>query len=253
MSGAPQRVYIAAADAAAIERMLLAESSLFPVGGTGDGRRAWAEISRLTPELLVLDSALVGMDGMTLMERMRREMLAPPRTLMLLPGTGWRDAALDRGADMAVCNAERAEGLLKLLETLAAQPLPALARDTEEMRFSSAGVLLMQLRVPAKLKGRNYMQAAAAYCACAPHLARDYQKRLYPLLADQFATTPQAVERAIRTAVENTWLRGDLAAIQRLFGFSVDAERGKPTNAEFIAMLTEHVRRACEKRLGERR
>ena len=54
---------------------------------------------------------------------------------------------------------------------------------------------------------------------------------------------PQAVEKAIRTAVESTWLSGSLNAIQSLFGYSVDAERGKPTNAEFLAMLSGDARR----------
>ena len=59
----------------------------------------------------------------------------------------------------------------------------------------------------------------------------------------------------MRTAVESTWLHGNLEAIQQLFGFSVDADRGKPTNAEFLSMLAEHVRRetAAVNRPGRRK
>ena len=91
-------------------------------------------------------------------------------------------------------------------------------------------------------KGGTGKSTAAAALACAPQGAASYSGRLYPWTAAAFGVTPGAVERAIRTAVEDTWLHGDLAAIQALFGFSVDAERGKPTNAEFLSMLAQHIR-----------
>lgn len=82
-------------------------------------------------------------------------------------------------------------------------------------------------------------------CACAPGLVQG--KKLYPHLAQRFGTTPGAVEKAVRSAIERTWLSGSLPEIQRLFGLSVDAEKGKPTNLECIAMLAEHVRRMLRK------
>ena len=80
--------------------------------------------------------------------------------------------------------------------------------------------------------------------ACAPGLV---QGKLYPHLAQRFGTAPGAVEKAVRSAIERTRLSGSLPEIQRLFGLSVDAEKGKPTDLECIAMLAEHVRRMLRK------
>jgi two-component system response regulator (stage 0 sporulation protein A) len=52
------------------------------------------------------------------------------------------------------------------------------------------------------------------------------------------------VERCIRHAIESTWSRGDMAALERLFGLSIDPDRGKPTNREFLAMIAQHLRQS---------
>jgi two-component system response regulator (stage 0 sporulation protein A) len=67
-------------------------------------------------------------------------------------------------------------------------------------------------------------------------------KILYPMIAKQHKTTPSRVERAIRHAIEVAWGRGSLEAINRIFGFTVDTRRGKPTNSEFIAMVADKMR-----------
>ena len=97
-----------------------------------------------------------------------------------------------------------------------------------------------------KARSRLKPRAAAAL-ACSPAQGDSYRERLYPYVAGQCGTTPQAVEKAIRTAVESAWLQGSLEGIQALFGLSVDAEKGKPTNAEFLAMLAEHIKREIQR------
>ena len=124
----------------------------------------------------------------------------------------------------------------------ALHPLPGLAAASEEKRLAAAETLLDDLGMSTRLLGRRYAAQAAAMSACAPWLLSQMKDGLYPMLAERFAATPAAVERALRTAVESAWLGGNLGAIQRLFGLSVDADRGKPTNAEFLAMLAQHVR-----------
>ena len=73
---------------------------------------------------------------------------------------------------------------------------------------------------------------------------------LYPLIARRHGLTPAAVERSLRLCIEATWTRGDLAAIDRFFGSSVDPDRGKPTNREFICRVQERVTLAA-RRLGQ--
>ena len=67
-------------------------------------------------------------------------------------------------------------------------------------------------------------------------------KELYPSIALKYDTTPSRVERAIRHAIEVAWNRGNLEVVHRLFGHTVHADRGKPTNSEFIAMVADRLR-----------
>ena len=66
-------------------------------------------------------------------------------------------------------------------------------------------------------------------------------KVLYPSIAKKFDSTPSRVERAIRHAIECAWSRGNIETQEEFFGFSVDMNKGKPTNSEFLAMITDHL------------
>ena len=67
-------------------------------------------------------------------------------------------------------------------------------------------------------------------------------KILYPEVARKFGTTASRVERAIRHAIEVAWDRGDLDTLQKYFGFTVSNSKGKPTNSEFIALISDRLR-----------
>ena len=67
-------------------------------------------------------------------------------------------------------------------------------------------------------------------------------KLLYPTVAKKFSTTSSRVERAIRHAIEVAWDRGDLDVLNAYFGYTINNDRGKPTNSEFIAMIADKIR-----------
>ena len=67
-------------------------------------------------------------------------------------------------------------------------------------------------------------------------------KVLYPQVAKTFQTTPSRVERAIRHAIEVAWNRGKLETINALFGYTIQNDKGKPTNSEFIAIIADKLR-----------
>ena len=67
-------------------------------------------------------------------------------------------------------------------------------------------------------------------------------KQLYPDLAKKHKTTPSRVERAIRHAIEVAWNRGQIDMIESIFGYTINANKGKPTNSEFIAMIADKLR-----------
>ena len=67
-------------------------------------------------------------------------------------------------------------------------------------------------------------------------------KALYPTLSKKFSTTPSRVERAIRHAIEVAWNRGQIEMHEKIFGYTVNSNKGKPTNSEFIAMIADRIR-----------
>ena len=67
-------------------------------------------------------------------------------------------------------------------------------------------------------------------------------KQLYPSVAKMYETTSSRVERAIRHAIEVAWDRGDVDVLNSYFGYTIHNGRGKPTNSEFIAMISDKLR-----------
>ena len=229
-------MYIASPDADEIERVFAFDPGFF-VAGSGRGAETLAQVRKLQPHVLVIDSVLDGADGIDTLRKIGHTMPAPPRTVMLFR-TETGKAAADHACRYPCGERE----LLRCAREAAAEEEPALARPWRETRKEIARGLLTRLGTAEKLKGRRYLAEAAALCACAPDMTRG--TRLYAYLGERFHASPAAVEKAVRTAIESTWLNGNWREIQALFGLSVDADRGKPTNNECIAMLAEHVRDA---------
>ena len=102
--------------------------------------------------------------------------------------------------------------------------------------------MIHQLGVPAHIKGYHYLRAAILASIDDQSLLDSVTKMLYPTVAKKFDTTSSRVERAIRHAIEIAWDRGDLDTINSFFGYTVNNCKGKPTNSEFIALLTDKLR-----------
>lgn len=162
-------------------------------------------------------------------------LLSPPWTL------GWgRDAPDGRLADISALppwlHARRMAGALPSLSGLR---LP-------ETRMLAEG-LLHALGVRKALGAWRFLPEMAALTAVHPPLLTDLQHRLYPMAAARCGMTAPAVERSLRLCVESTWSRGSLEALERFFGSSVDPERGKPTNREFLCRVQERLTLAAER------
>lgn len=243
------RTFIASPDSETLEKVLLQEPAFLCLGSAQNGKEALQNIISLSPDLLILDSMLPCMDGFSLLEHLQKALFTPPRVLFLcrMKEKRWLEKALEMGADSALSWPDESDGWLLKAKECALLPLPALSGATESLRLSLGDALLESLKMDASLRGYAYIRESIAALSCAPQLLWPISYRLYPYLGKLFSASPSSVERAIRTAVENTWLHGPLPVIQSLFGFSVDADRGKPTNAEFLSMLAEHIRREGER------
>lgn len=102
--------------------------------------------------------------------------------------------------------------------------------------------IIHQIGIPAHIKGYHYLREAILLSLADSEMLESVTKLLYPTVAKKFSTTASRVERAIRHAIETAWDRGDLDTIQTLFGYTVSVGKGKPTNSEFIALITDNLR-----------
>lgn len=101
--------------------------------------------------------------------------------------------------------------------------------------------IMRQIGVLAHIKGYHYLRTAIKYCLDDSEMLSSVTKILYPSVAKKYKTTSSRVERAIRHAIEVAWDRGDVDVLSSYFGYTIQSERGKPTNSEFIAMITDKI------------
>ena len=102
--------------------------------------------------------------------------------------------------------------------------------------------ILHQIGVPAHIKGYNYLRDSIIMSVKHPEIINAVTKELYPSVAKKYETTSSRVERAIRHAIEVAWDRGDVDVLNSYFGYTIHNGRGKPTNSEFIAMISDRLR-----------
>lgn len=114
--------------------------------------------------------------------------------------------------------------------------------ETDESMETQITEILHSLGIPAHIKGFTYLRCAIGMTVNDPDMINYVTKSLYPSVAKVYATTTSRVERAIRHAIEVAWDRGDLETLNRYFGYTISRQRGKPTNSEFIAMISDKLR-----------
>lgn len=102
--------------------------------------------------------------------------------------------------------------------------------------------ILHEIGVPAHIKGYQYLRDAISISVRDMENLSSVTKILYPTVAKKHKTTPSRVERAIRHAIEVAWSRGNIQQIESIFGYTVSAAKGKPTNSEFISLIVDKLR-----------
>lgn len=102
--------------------------------------------------------------------------------------------------------------------------------------------IMLDMGVQAHLKGYHYLREAIMISGRDMAVVSSVTKLLYPTIAKHFHTTDQKVERAIRNAIEVSWLRGNIDTFEDLFGYSADTGKGRPTNSEYIARIADKIR-----------
>ena len=210
------------------------------VGASGDGKEVFTMLTEKVPQILILDTVLPGLDGITLLQRIEDADLHP-KTVVL--SSFCNDMVAAQCAELGVsyflakpCEPDVVLAHLFRLNQYAEPEVP----ESERLR-NEVTAMMHEIGVPAHIKGYQYVREAIVIAAEDMDVINAVTKVLYPEVAKRFSTTPSRVERAIRHAIEVAWDRGDLDTLQSYFGYTVSLSKGKPTNSEFIAMLADRL------------
>ncbi len=216
-----------------------------------DGLRLLEEIASLRPEIVMMDVFMPGLDGIGVLNALDRlSMEDRPGVIVMsaFQSPKLENDVLDAGADLYVVKPfDYGKLALKIHELARVQNRPSTTRISSR-RLADSGLevtvtdIIHQIGVPAHIKGYHYLRFAIMTAVENPDIINAVTKQLYPCVAKQFDTTSSRVERAIRHAIEVAWDRGDVDVLNSYFGYTIHNSRGKPTNSEFIAMISDKLR-----------
>jgi len=102
--------------------------------------------------------------------------------------------------------------------------------------------MINNINIPNHFKGYLYLKDAIIFTIQEPKLVNQITQKLYPLIGLRHTATVCQIERSIRFAIETVWNKGDIEFLNNLFGYCVDGQKGKPTNASFIAKIADQIR-----------
>ena len=194
------------------------------------------------PDVVVMEVVLAGMDGLEALEQLSK-LPCRPRIVVLSSYTRGKivEEAAARGADYYLSKPCRPATVCERIRQILASGEQESEQEKRANLEGKVTSIIHEVGVPAHIKGYQYLREAILIAVNDMEVINAVTKVLYPEVAKRFGTTASRVERAIRHAIEVAWDRGDLETLQKYFGYTVNSAKGKPTNSEFIAMISDRL------------
>lgn len=232
---------------------LSAQQCIQVVGAASNGVEAVRMVTEKAPQVLICDMVMPQLDGFGVLERVSRmEPLLRPRVIVLtaLNRDDFIARAINLGASYYMVKPVDPGFLVQQILALtrsapsesATRAAPPTTQGSKVAIDSYVADLLLRIGVPPHLNGYKFIWQAVMMAIEQPRVLDRVTKSLYPAVADHFQTTPSRVERSIRHAIYLTWERGGAAAFAQIIERSDFPNHVRPTNCEFIALLSERIR-----------
>lgn len=211
-----------------------------------DGGALTEEILDYEPDIVLCDMIMTGTDAVGVISKINSEQVKKP---FFIVASLYKNAFMEKEI-MSFYNAYfmlkpfDAESFLSVVNRISATSIDSLsdAYDNSSQIEVVVTDVLHQMGIPAHIKGYHYLREAIILSLRDDEMLESITKLLYPTIAEHFDTTSSRVERAIRHAIETAWDRGDIDVLNGMFGYTVSVGKGKPTNSEFIALITDNLR-----------
>lgn len=247
---------------------LLNQKDIVVTGIAKDGREALELIVERKPDLVILDIIMPHLDGLGVLEKLNTMDLEKTPRIIILSAVGQdkiTQQAITLGADYYTVKPFDMEVFTKRIREMfnSAPTIQESSAQSNRVSYPTTSSYILtsepksktpvdleteitniihEIGVPAHIKGYMYLREAITMVVNDMELLLAVTKELYPSIAKKYNTTASRVERAIRHAIEVAWGRGQIEAINKLFGYTVHNDKGKPTNSEFIAIIADKLR-----------
>ena len=250
--------------ASTLVNYLSKDEELEVIGVARDGQDAYNKILETKPDVALLDIIMPHLDGLGVLEKLNTMQIEKRPMCIILSAVGQdkiTQRAIELGAQYYIVKPFDINILIKRIKDLKYyQPtnnniniiskelkkdyidIPLTNKNSEKNLEALVTNVIHDVGVPAHIKGYQYLREAIIMVVSDIDIINQITKQLYPEIADKYHTTPSRVERAIRHAIEVAWGRGQQNTVERIFGYTVSASKGKPTNSEFIAMIADKLR-----------
>lgn len=247
------------------------------VGMASDGLVAVELVENKCPDVLLLDNVMPFLDGLGVLTKLSESGIKERMKVIMISGSLSDDFVIHAsklGTDYIMSRRMSAEEIIKKIRMVVEKPdmstvyplpmyqMPQMQAQRMAMQpqqimqqgsmlpskqFSNdvektVTTIIHEIGVPAHIKGYTYLREAIMLVLKDTDLINSITKQLYPTVAKKHNTSSSRVERAIRHAIEVAWDRGDTETLNNLFGFTINQNKGKPTNSEFIAMISDKLR-----------
>ncbi|HOA41118.1 MAG TPA: sporulation transcription factor Spo0A [Halanaerobiales bacterium] len=237
-----------------LEEYLNEQENISVVGVGYNGVEGLKLVKEKEPDILVLDLIMPHLDGIGVMEELNRLDLSSKVKTIILTAFGQEEVTkrvVELGANYYIMKPFDLDKLAERIRQMMKPPKGSsngyaisstkVSRKEVDLDVRITEVM-HQLGVPAHIKGYIYLREAIELVIKDIEYLGAVTKELYPSVAAKYNTTPSRVERAIRHAIEVSWDRGNINALNKYFGSTVSANSGKPTNSQFIAKIADKLR-----------
>ncbi len=220
-----------------------------------NGEEALIKIGRTHPDVAIIDVWLSKLDGIGVLRNCRSLNFSPDKkpafiVVSMVSNQSVFMEAANAGAELCLLKPYNIESLCEHINALTkarAEGTQMIVPKADESNRTpdietQVTKIIHQIGVPAHIKGYQYLRTAILLTVNDSDIINSVTKILYPSVAKKYQTTTSRVERAIRHAIEVAWDRGDVDTLNSYFGYTIQNNRGKPTNSEFIAMIADNLR-----------
>lgn len=229
----------------------LSEHNIVTTFCSKDGEELISKINSQSFDVVMMDLFMTRIDAIGVMRTVKRT--HGDKTPMFIVYSSFDSPMLERevmsgGATYFVLKPYNIGDLAQSIVRLSKRAKMKTPGGIKSAGFDGFGIevkvteILHQIGVPAHIKGYHYLRDSIIMSVENPDIINAVTKQLYPSVAKKYSTTSSRVERAIRHAIEVAWDRGDVEVLNSYFGYTIQGSRGKPTNSEFIAMISDKLR-----------